>query len=106
MPMNFSEYIKNNTFLVTTELESCCPDDVFDAIKSANSFVGLVNAIVVSDELQYQSKISSLATSHLLKDSGLDPIVNISCKGKSKKNLEVFILTSWMMGIKNLCITS
>ena len=106
MPMNFSESIKNNNFLVTTELESCCPDDVFDAIKCANSFVGLVNAIVVSDELQSHFKISSVAVSHLLKDSGIDPIIHLSCKGKNKKLIETFILTSWMMGIKNLCITS
>jgi len=104
--MYFSESIKRNDFVITTQFEACCPDDVFDAIKTANSFNGLVNGVVVSDELQFNSRIGPIAICHLLKDSGLDPIVHISCSGKTKRAIETFILTSWMMGIKNLCITS
>ena len=104
--MKFSESIKNNEFLVTTHLESCCPDDAFDAIKTANSFNGLINGIVISDELQFNSKIGSIAICHLLKDCGIAPIVHIACSGKTKKFLEAFLLTSWMLGIKNVCITS
>ncbi len=104
--MKFSESIKNNEFLVTTHLESCCPDDAFDAIKTANSFSGFINGMVISDELQFDSKIGSIAICHLFKDCGIDPIVHISCNGKTRKFLEAFLLTSWMLGIKNVCITS
>ena len=104
--MQFSESIKRNDFLVTTHLESCCPDDAFDAIKTANFFSSFINGMLISDELQFNSKIGSIAICHLLKDSGIDPIVHIACSGKTKKLLEAFLMTSWMLGIKNLCITS
>lgn len=104
--MQFLESIKKNDFLVTTSLESCCPDDAFDAIKTANFFNGLINGILISDELQFNSKIGSIAICHLLKDCGIDPIAHIACSGKTKKLLEAFLLTSWMLGIKNVCVTS
>jgi len=75
----------------TTEIE-----EVADLLR------GKVNAVNVTDQQSAVMRLGSLATCHLLKDKGLDPVFQMTCRDRNRLALQSDLLSAYVLGIENV----
>jgi methylenetetrahydrofolate reductase (NADPH) len=93
-------------FAVTAE---CGPPKGADAeviVKKASLLRGKVDAVNVTDNQTAVVRMSSLAACALLKDQGLDPVLQIVVRDRNRIALQSDILGASALGIRNvLCLS-
>jgi len=47
-------------------------------------------------------RLGSLATCHLVKDAGLDPIFQITCRDRNRIALQSDLLSAWVLGVESV----
>lgn len=102
--MLLSELFKQNKFLITTELTQPKWTGINKMLDIARSIKGKVDGINVTDNQRAIMGISSLAISHLIKETGNEPIMQICCRDRNRIALQSDILGAAALNIKNLCI--
>ncbi|HUV56921.1 MAG TPA: methylenetetrahydrofolate reductase, partial [Dehalococcoidales bacterium] len=63
---------------------------------------GKVDAANVTDQQSSVMRLGSLAVSHLLKQRGLDPIFQVTCRDRNRLALQSDLLSAWVLGIENV----
>lgn len=77
-----------------------------EMLKDAELLRGRVDAINVTDQQSSVMRLSSLATCHLLKERGLEPVFQLTCRDRNRIALQSDLLSAWVLGIENvLCLT-
>ena len=67
---------------------------------------GKVDAINVTDQQSSVMRLGSLAVCHLLKQRGLEPVFQITCRDRNRIALQSDLLNAHVLGIENvLCLT-
>ncbi len=89
-------------FVITVELPPPKGTEVQKTLDIAKSLKGMVDGINVTDNQRAIMRMSSLAFSHLIKDTGNEPIMRICCRDRNRLALQSDILGA--LGIKNLCL--
>ena len=102
--MHLSELFDKNKFVVTVELPPPKGTEVQKTLDIAKSLKGIVDGINVTDNQRAIMRMSSLAFSHLIKDTGNEPIMQICCRDRNRIALKSDILGAGALGIKNLCL--
>ncbi|HJP17556.1 MAG TPA: methylenetetrahydrofolate reductase [Nitrospinota bacterium] len=102
--MYLSELFDKNKFVVTVELPPPKGTEVHKTLDIAKSLKGKVDGINVTDNQRAIMRMSSLAFSHLIKDTGNEPILQICCRDRNRIALKSDILGAGALGIKNLCL--
>ena len=102
--MYLSELFDKNKFVVTVELPPPKGTEVQKTLDIAKSLKGKVDGINVTDNQRAIMRMSSLAFSHLIKDTGNEPILQICCRDRNRIALKSDILGAGALGIKNLCL--
>jgi len=106
--MRLSEVFDKGKFVVTGEVgpvKGVIPRTegfVPPCIKEAESLKGYVHAINVTDNQSAVMKLGSLAPSIRLKESGYEPIYQITCRDRNRIALQSEILTAYSLGIDNM----
>jgi methylenetetrahydrofolate reductase (NADPH) len=104
--MTFAEKIRTGIPVISTEIgppKGCATARI---IEEAELVRGKVDAFNVTDLQSSVMRLGSLAVSATLKQRGLDPIFQLTCRDRNRLALQSDILSAAMFGIENLlCLT-
>jgi len=103
--MHFESLLDANQFLIIAQLEPPKGIDTAQLVKSADSLKGRVHAVVVPEMSGAIMRMGSLGASVLLKQKGLEPIVNFHCRDRNRLALQADLLSAFSLGLKNLLIS-
>jgi methylenetetrahydrofolate reductase (NADPH) len=103
---NLSDAFKSGNFVVTAELGPAKGTDMHEYLENIKLIKGRVVAVNVTDQQSAVMRTGSLAGSLLLKQNGLEPILQMTCRDRNRIALQSDLLTAAVMGIENvLCLT-
>jgi len=100
--MSFREALESGKFLVTAEVGPGKGTDVEHLLKDAEIIKDRVDAVNVTDLQSSVMRLGSMAVCHLLKDKGIDPIYQVTCRDRNRLALQADLLSGWVLGIKNM----
>lgn len=104
--MKLTELFAQGKFVVTAEVGPPKGVDIQEMLADAELLRGKVDAINVTDQQSAVMRLGSLATCHLLKERGLEPIFQMTCRDRNRIALQSDLLSAYALGIKNvLCLT-
>jgi methylenetetrahydrofolate reductase (NADPH) len=104
--MNIAELAQNGKFVVTAEVGPPKGVDIEEMLEDAELMRGRVDGINATDQQSSVMRLGSLATCRLLKEKGLDPIFQVTCRDRNRIALQSDLLSAYVLGIENvLCLT-
>ena len=104
--MNIAELAKSGKFVVTAEVGPPKGVDIKEMLADAELMQGRVDAINVTDQQSSVMRLGSLATCRLLKERGLEPVFQMTCRDRNRIALQSDLLSAYVLGIENvLCLT-
>lgn len=104
--MTIKDMVRQKGFVVTAELTPPKGANCEEALKTAEELSQFVDAINVTDGQGAVMRMGSLALSHLLKDRGLEPVFQLTCRDRNRIALQSELLNASSLGIRNvLCLT-
>ena len=104
--MTIKDMVRQKGFVVTAELTPPKGANCEEALKTAEELSQFVDAINVTDGQGAVMRMGSLALSHLLKDRGLEPVFQLTCRDRNRIALQSELLSAFSLGIRNvLCLT-
>jgi methylenetetrahydrofolate reductase (NADPH) len=93
-------------FAVTAELGPPKGGDVEAVRRKAEYLNGVVDAVNVTDNQTAVVRMSSIATSAILIDLGIEPVMQMVCRDRNRIALQSDILGAYALGIHNmLCLS-
>ena len=102
---NFNKSLNTKDFTISSEI-FLRPDTDEEAIKIQSDLLkDYVDAILVTDNQSGQLHMSSLSVGIILKNLGINPIVNLSCRNRNRISLISELLGCASLGINNLILT-
>ena len=102
--MNFCEKLTAGKFVVTSEISPPKGTDVKDILDDASLIKGRVDAVNVTDLQSSVMRAGSLSICHLLKDRGIEPIFQMTCRDRNRLALQSDLLSASILGIENVLI--
>jgi 5,10-methylenetetrahydrofolate reductase len=102
--MSLKKAIESKKFIVTTEAGPPKGTDVSKMIEDAKPLVGRVDAVNVTDLQSAVMRLGSLASCHLLKQIGIDPVFQVTCRDRNRLALQSDILSAAVLGIENILV--
>jgi len=102
--LNFKDKIQAGKFLLTSEIGPPKGIETKTILEDAELVRGRVDAINVTDLQSSVMRLGSLAVCSLLKQKGLEPIFQVTCRDRNRLALQSDILSAAALGIENLLI--
>ncbi len=105
--MMLTELFQRGEFVVTAEVGPPKGYHIEHLLHEAETYLkGHVHAVNVTDNQSSVMRLGSLATCKALKDKGLNPIFQMTCRDRNRIGLQSDILSAALFGIDNLlCLT-
>ncbi len=100
--MSLKALLEAGKFVVTAEVGPLKGTDITDIEEVAELLRGRVDAANVTDQQSSVMRLGSLAVSHLLKEKGLDPVFQLTCRDRNRIALQSDLLSAWVLGIENV----
>ena len=102
--MTLCDKIRAGKFIVTSEIGPPKGTDVNDILAAAGLIKNRVDAINVTDLQSSVMKAGSLAICRLLKELGIEPIFQLTCRDRNRLALQSDLLSASILGINNVLI--
>jgi methylenetetrahydrofolate reductase (NADPH) len=102
--VTFKEKLQAGKFLVTSEIGPPKGIETKQLLEDAELIRGRVDGINVTDLQSSVMRLGSLAVCSLLKQRGLEPIFQVTCRDRNRLALQSDILSAASLGIENLLI--
>jgi len=102
--MTFKERLESGKFVVVAEIQPPKGIDLSELYENAERLKGRLDAINVPDLQNAIMRLGSLSVSALLKDRGLEVIINLSCSHRNRLALQSDLLNASALGLKNILI--
>lgn len=103
---NLEKVLAAGHLAVTSECgppRGCRPDEVIEKSKYLD---GIVDAVNVTDNQTAMVRMSSLAASVIVKQQGLDPLFQITCRDRNRLAMQADIIGAYSLGIDTmLCLS-
>jgi methylenetetrahydrofolate reductase (NADPH) len=96
--------LRSGQFVVTAEITPPVSTDPAEFLKRALPLKGLVTAVNVTDGAGAKVHLSSLAASHFLVQTGIEPIFQMTCRDRNRLALQGDILGACALGIHNILV--
>jgi 5,10-methylenetetrahydrofolate reductase len=105
--MKLTDLFQRGEFVVTAEVGPPKGFHIEQLLHEAETYLkGRVHAVNVTDNQSSIMRLGSLATCKALKDKGLNPIFQMTCRDRNRIALQSDILSAALFGIENLlCLT-
>jgi methylenetetrahydrofolate reductase (NADPH) len=104
--MKLSKVLQNGDFVITSELGPPKGVDTGPMLEEAEHLRDRVTAINVTDQQSSVMRLGSLAVCRLLKEWGVEPVFQITCRDRNRIALQSDLLSAAALGIQNvLCLT-
>jgi methylenetetrahydrofolate reductase (NADPH) len=104
--MALLDRIESDEFVVCAEIgpPQSCDGDVIR--EKARQLKGCVDAVNVTDNQMAVVRLSSIASSKILLDEGVEPIMQMTCRDRNRLAMQSDLLGAAALGIRNvLCLT-
>lgn len=102
--MKITELFKRGEFPVTAEVGPPKGFHVEHLLDEAKTYLKDIAAVNVTDNQSSVMRLGSLATCKALKDEGLTPIFQLTCRDRNRMALQSDLLSAAMFGIENLLL--
>ena len=103
-PSELARRFAGGKFVITAELTPPVSTDPTDFIARAQPLKGLVTAVNVTDGAGAKSHLSSVVASHFLLQSGIEPILQMTCRDRNRIALQADLIGAMALGIRNVLI--
>ena len=104
--MRITELFDNGQFVVTAEVGPPKGIHVDHLVEEAKTYLTGVHAVNVTDNQSSVMRMGSLPACVALKNAGLNPILQLTCRDRNRIALQSELLGADMLGIDNiLCLT-
>lgn len=104
--MKITERFARGEFVVTAEVGPQKGYHIDDMTQEAVKYLSHIAAVNVTDNQSSVMRMCTLAVCKALKDAGLDPIYQLTCRDRNRMALESDLLGAAYFGIDNiLCLT-
>jgi 5,10-methylenetetrahydrofolate reductase len=98
--------LSTGKFAVTAEVAPPKGVDTTEMMNNAKYLQGKVHAINVTDQQSSVMRLGSLASCHLLKEAGFEPVFQLTTRDRNRIALQSDLLSAFTLGIENvLCLT-
>ena len=102
--MTFKEKIQAGKFLLTSEIGPPKGIETKKILEDAELIRSRVDAINVTDLQSSVMRLGSLAVSILLKQSGFEPVLQVTCRDRNRLALQSDFLSAAAFGIENVLV--
>ncbi len=102
MRQTFREKLESGQFVVTGELAPPKGTDVSKLREHARLLKESVDAINITDNQRSIMKLSSLACCLILKEEGVEPIIQVTCRDRNRIGIQSDLLSAEVLGIRNV----
>ena len=104
--MRITELFDNGQFVVTAEVGPPKGIHVDHLVAEAKEYLSGITAVNVTDNQSSVMRMGSLPACVALKNAGLTPILQLTCRDRNRIALQSELLGAAMLGIENiLCLT-
>jgi methylenetetrahydrofolate reductase (NADPH) len=104
--MKLTELFQQGKFAITSEIGPPKGTDVTEMLENAELLRGRVHAMNITDQQSSVMRLGSLAASSLLKQRGIEPVFQVTCRDRNRIALQSDLLSAAALGIENvLCLT-
>ncbi|MBI2495984.1 MAG: methylenetetrahydrofolate reductase [Candidatus Omnitrophica bacterium] len=100
----FETKLGKKPFLVTMEVNPPKGTDLSAITSSVGRVKGLVDAVNVTDGSGAIMRASPLAVAKAVLDTGLDPILQMTCRDRNRLALQADLLGASILGIRNVLL--
>ena len=104
--MRITELFDNGQFVVTAEVGPPKGIDASHVVEEAKEYLSGITAVNVTDNQSSVMRMGSLSACVMLKNAGLTPILQLTCRDRNRIALQSELLGAAALGIDNiLCLT-
>ena len=104
--MRITELFDNGQFVVTAEVGPPKGIHIDHMVTEAKEYLSGITAVNVTDNQSSVMRMGSLPACVALKNAGLTPILQLTCRDRNRIALQSELLGAAMLGIENiLCLT-
>ena len=104
--MRITELFDNGQFVVTAEVGPPKGIDASHVVEEAKEYLSNITAVNVTDNQSSVMRMGSLPACVMLKNAGLTPILQLTCRDRNRIALQSELLGAAALGIDNiLCLT-
>jgi methylenetetrahydrofolate reductase (NADPH) len=100
--MSLQPLFEAGKFVITAEVGPLKGTDVSEIDEVAELLRGRVDATNVTDQQSSVMRLGSLAVCHLLKERGVDPVFQLTCRDRNRLALQSDLLSAYVLGIENI----
>ncbi len=100
--MSLKEALDSGKFLITAEIGPGKGTDTGALLEDASAVKDCVDAINVTDMQSSVMRLASMPVCHLLKDIGVDPVLQVTCRDRNRLAIQADLLGAWALGIRNV----
>jgi methylenetetrahydrofolate reductase (NADPH) len=106
LPGTLQERLRQGRFVMTAELVPPLSSDAQELLRKAAALKGIADAVNVTDGAGARAHMSALAASSLLRQAGVEPILQMTCRDKNRLALQSEMMGAAALGIRNLLLLS
>jgi 5,10-methylenetetrahydrofolate reductase len=104
--MSLRPVLQSDRFIITSEVGPPKGTDMAHVLEEAKLLGPLVDGINVTDIQAAAMRVGSMATCHLIKDLGAEPVLQMVTRDRNRLALQSDLLSAWVLGVENvLCLT-
>ena len=100
--MSLKGALDSGKFLITAEIGPGKGTDTGALLEDASAVKDCVDAINVTDMQSSVMRLASMPVCHLLKDIGVDPVLQVTCRDRNRLAIQADLLGAWALGIRNV----
>jgi methylenetetrahydrofolate reductase (NADPH) len=98
----FEKALKSGKFTVTCEIGPPKGAETEEIKEAAEYLKGVADGINITDLQSSVMRLGSLTTCHFIKQMGLDPIYQVTCRDRNRLALQSDLLSASVLGIRNV----
>jgi methylenetetrahydrofolate reductase (NADPH) len=103
-PPSLEQRLRAGGFVLTAEVVPPASCDVHDLLKKALPLAELADAVNVTDGAGARAHMSALAAAAILVRSGIEPILQLTCRDRNRIALQGELMGAAALGIRNLLL--
>jgi methylenetetrahydrofolate reductase (NADPH) len=100
--VSLKSQLEAGKFVVTSEIGPLKGTDTTEIKEVAELLRGRIAAANVTDQQSSVMRLGSLATCYLVKEAGLEPVFQMTCRDRNRIALESDLLSAWVLGVENV----
>lgn len=98
--------LMSRRFVVTAEITPPVATEGAAVVARARQLKGLATAVNVTDGAGAKAHLASLVAAHLLRENGVEPILQVTCRDRNRLALQADLLGAMALGIRNVLVLS